>query len=78
MLPLSPVLLFVAFPAALFVAAQGAGDLQGFLLPGGSTVFDPTGKVARRCMDRRRDWIELYRLGKLRGYVYHSIVFALR
>nr|XP_046268845.1 stromal interaction molecule 2-like isoform X2 [Scatophagus argus] len=41
MLPLSPLLL-LAFPAALFAAAQGAGDLQGFTLPGGSTAFDPT------------------------------------
>ncbi|XP_040892852.1 stromal interaction molecule 2 [Toxotes jaculatrix] len=41
MLPLSPLLLLV-FPAALFVAAQGAGDLQGFTLPGGSAGFDPT------------------------------------
>ncbi|XP_037620846.1 stromal interaction molecule 2 isoform X1 [Sebastes umbrosus] len=37
MLPLPPLLLLV-FPAALFVAAQGAGDLQGFTFPG----FDPT------------------------------------
>ncbi|XP_035026428.1 stromal interaction molecule 2 isoform X1 [Hippoglossus stenolepis] len=41
MLPLSPLLLLV-FPAAIFVAAQGAGDLQGFSLPGGSAGFDPT------------------------------------
>ena len=42
MLPLSPLLLLV-FPAALFVVAQGAGDLQGFTFPGGSAGFDPTG-----------------------------------
>ncbi|KAI9519151.1 hypothetical protein NQZ68_031423 [Dissostichus eleginoides] len=41
MLPLSPLLLLV-FPAALFVVAQGAGDLQGFTFPGGSAGFDPT------------------------------------
>ncbi|XP_071360346.1 stromal interaction molecule 2 [Trachinotus anak] len=41
MLPLSPLLLLV-FPAAVFVAAQGAGDLQSFTLPGGSAGFDPT------------------------------------
>ncbi|XP_045902346.1 stromal interaction molecule 2 isoform X1 [Micropterus dolomieu] len=41
MLPLSALFLLV-FPAALFVAAQGAGDLQGFTFPGGSAVFDPT------------------------------------
>ncbi|XP_029298270.1 LOW QUALITY PROTEIN: stromal interaction molecule 2-like [Cottoperca gobio] len=41
MLPLSPLLLLV-FPAVLFVAAQGAGDLQGFTFPGGSAGFDPT------------------------------------
>ncbi|XP_056229030.1 stromal interaction molecule 2 [Seriola aureovittata] len=41
MLPLSPLLLLV-FPAVVFVAAQGAGDLQGFTLPGGSAGFDPT------------------------------------
>ncbi|XP_023135454.2 stromal interaction molecule 2 [Amphiprion ocellaris] len=40
MLPLSPLLLL--FPAALFVAAQSAGDLQGFTFPGGSAGFDPT------------------------------------
>ncbi|KAM7394190.1 hypothetical protein PAMP_021003 [Pampus punctatissimus] len=40
MLPLSP-LLFLVFPAALFVAAQGAGDLQGFTLPAGNAGFDP-------------------------------------
>ncbi|KAA8594882.1 stromal interaction molecule 2 isoform X1 [Etheostoma spectabile] len=39
-----PVTLFfiLVFPAALFVAAHGAGDLQGFTFPGGSTSFDPT------------------------------------
>ncbi|GLD66408.1 stromal interaction molecule 2-like protein [Lates japonicus] len=42
MLPLSPLLLLV-FPAALFVAAQGAGDLQGFTFHSGSAGFDPTG-----------------------------------
>ncbi|KAE8300098.1 Stromal interaction molecule 2 Precursor [Larimichthys crocea] len=41
MLPLPPLLLIV-FPAALFVAAQGAGDLHGFSFPGGSAGFDPT------------------------------------
>ncbi|XP_030292615.1 stromal interaction molecule 2 [Sparus aurata] len=41
MLPLSPLLL-VVFPAALFVAAQGAGDLHGFTFPGGGAGFDPT------------------------------------
>nr|XP_019955927.1 PREDICTED: stromal interaction molecule 2-like [Paralichthys olivaceus] len=41
MLPLSPLLLLV-FPAAIFVAAQGAGDLQGVSLPDGSAGFDPT------------------------------------
>ncbi|XP_062244835.1 stromal interaction molecule 2-like isoform X2 [Platichthys flesus] len=41
MLPLSPLLLLF-LPAAIFVAAQGAGDLQGFSLPGGSAGFDPT------------------------------------
>ncbi|GAA6214670.1 stromal interaction molecule 2-like [Lates japonicus] len=41
MLPLSPLLLLV-FPAALFVAAQGAGDLQGFTFHSGSAGFDPT------------------------------------
>ncbi|XP_041641786.1 stromal interaction molecule 2 [Cheilinus undulatus] len=41
MLPLSLLLLLV-YPAALLVAAQGAGDLQGFSFPGGSTAFDPT------------------------------------
>ncbi|XP_008274239.1 stromal interaction molecule 2-like [Stegastes partitus] len=40
MLPLSPLLLL--FPAALFVAAQSAGDLHGFTFPGGSAGFDPT------------------------------------
>lgn len=42
MLPLSPLLVLV-FPAALFVAAQGAGDLQGFSFPGGSAGSNPTG-----------------------------------
>ncbi|XP_035515194.1 stromal interaction molecule 2 [Morone saxatilis] len=41
MLPLSPLLLLV-FPAALFVAAQGAGDLQGFTFRAGNAGFDPT------------------------------------
>ncbi|KAI3352441.1 hypothetical protein L3Q82_005399 [Scortum barcoo] len=41
MLPLSPLLLLV-FPAALFAAAQSAGDFQGFTLPGGSAGFNPT------------------------------------
>ncbi|KAK9540133.1 hypothetical protein VZT92_002602 [Zoarces viviparus] len=41
MLPLSPLLLLV-FPAAIFVAAHGSGDLQGFTFPGGSANFDPT------------------------------------
>ncbi|CAB1458932.1 unnamed protein product [Pleuronectes platessa] len=41
MLPLSPLLLLF-LPAAIFVAAQCAGDLQGFSLPGGSAGFDPT------------------------------------
>lgn len=40
MLPLSP--LFLVFPAALFLAAQGAGDLQGFTFSSGSVGFDPT------------------------------------
>ncbi|CAG5941000.1 unnamed protein product [Menidia menidia] len=39
MLPLCP--LFLLFPAALFVAAHGVGDLQGFISPGGSAGFDP-------------------------------------
>ncbi|CAJ1052189.1 stromal interaction molecule 2 [Xyrichtys novacula] len=39
MLPLSLLLLLV-FPAALLVAAQGAGDLQGFSFPGGGAVYD--------------------------------------
>ena len=42
MLPLSPLLLLV-FPAALLVAAHGAGDLHGFTFHGGSAGFDPTG-----------------------------------
>ncbi|XP_044046819.1 stromal interaction molecule 2 isoform X2 [Siniperca chuatsi] len=41
MLPLYPLFLLV-FPAALFVAAQGSGDLQGFTFPGRSVGFDPT------------------------------------
>lgn len=44
MLPFSPVLLLL-YPAALFVAAQGVGDLHGFAFPGGSAAFDPTGAV---------------------------------
>ncbi|XP_075946183.1 stromal interaction molecule 2 [Anarhichas minor] len=40
MLPLSPLLLLV-FPAALFVAAHGAGDLQGFTLPDPCMVVYP-------------------------------------
>ncbi|KAM4750898.1 LOW QUALITY PROTEIN: uncharacterized protein FYW61_005730 [Anableps anableps] len=32
------------FPAALFVAAQRVGDLQGLTSPGGSAGFDPPGK----------------------------------
>lgn len=40
MLPLFP--LFLVFPAALFLAAQSAGDLHGFTFPGGSASFDPT------------------------------------
>ncbi|KAM4584631.1 stromal interaction molecule 2-like [Odontesthes bonariensis] len=39
MLPLCP--LFLVFPAALFVAAQSVGDLQGFISHGGSAGFDP-------------------------------------
>lgn len=42
MIPLSPLLLLV-FPAALLVAAHGAGDLHGFTFHGGSAGFDPTG-----------------------------------
>ncbi|XP_074538896.1 stromal interaction molecule 2 [Halichoeres trimaculatus] len=45
MLPLSLLLVFV-FPAALLVAAQGAGDLQGFSFPGG----DPCMVVSPPCM----------------------------
>ncbi|XP_042341597.1 stromal interaction molecule 2 [Plectropomus leopardus] len=41
MLPLAPLLLLV-FPAALFAAAQGAGDLHGFTFHSGSAGFDPT------------------------------------
>ncbi|KAM9856981.1 uncharacterized protein ACBR49_000651 [Aulostomus maculatus] len=41
MLLLSQLLLFL-LPAAVLVAAQGAGDLQGFTFPGGSAGFDPT------------------------------------
>nr|XP_040043557.1 stromal interaction molecule 2-like isoform X1 [Gasterosteus aculeatus aculeatus] len=37
---LCPLLLI--FPAALFVAAHGTGDLQGFAFSGGSASFDPT------------------------------------
>ncbi|XP_049900439.1 stromal interaction molecule 2 [Epinephelus moara] len=40
MLPLAPLFLLV-FPAALFVAAQGAGDLHGFTFHAGSAGFDP-------------------------------------
>ncbi|XP_067434479.1 stromal interaction molecule 2-like [Thunnus thynnus] len=40
MLPIS--LLLLVFHAALFVAAQGADDLQSFTFPGGSAGFDPT------------------------------------
>ncbi|XP_070768328.1 stromal interaction molecule 2 [Enoplosus armatus] len=40
MLPLPPLLLLV-FPAALFVAAQGAGDLQGFTFPDPCMVVSP-------------------------------------
>ncbi|XP_028994236.1 stromal interaction molecule 2 [Betta splendens] len=40
MLPLSPLLL-VVLPAAVLVAAHGAGDLRGFSSPGGSAGFDP-------------------------------------
>uniref|UniRef100_A0A3Q0S6K8 Stromal interaction molecule 2 n=1 Tax=Amphilophus citrinellus TaxID=61819 RepID=A0A3Q0S6K8_AMPCI len=39
MLPPSPLLL--VFPAALFWAAQGAGDLQGVTFPADSAGFDP-------------------------------------
>lgn len=42
MLPLAPLFLLV-FPAALFVAAQGAGDLHGFTFHAGSAGFDPAG-----------------------------------
>ena len=55
MLPLSPLLL-VVFPAALFVAAQGAGDLHGFTFPGGGAGFDPTGTWWMR--QRESDWIK--------------------
>lgn len=41
MLPLAPLLLLI-FPAALFVAAQGTRDIQGFTFHGGNTGFDPT------------------------------------
>ncbi|XP_073321836.1 stromal interaction molecule 2 [Pagrus major] len=40
MLPLFPLLL-VVFPAALFVAAQGAGDLHGFTFPDPCMVVSP-------------------------------------
>ncbi|XP_047435650.1 stromal interaction molecule 2 [Mugil cephalus] len=43
MIPLSP--LFFVLPAALFLAAHGAGDIQGFTLPGGGAGFDPTAHV---------------------------------
>ncbi|XP_037328905.2 stromal interaction molecule 2-like [Pungitius pungitius] len=41
MLSLCPLLLLI-FPAALFVATHGTGDLQGFAFSGGSASFDPT------------------------------------
>ncbi|XP_053712370.1 stromal interaction molecule 2-like [Synchiropus splendidus] len=41
MWPLPP-LLYLLLPAALFVAAHGAGDLQGFSFHGGTAGFDPT------------------------------------
>ncbi|XP_070684082.1 stromal interaction molecule 2-like [Pempheris klunzingeri] len=65
MLPLPPLLLLV-FPAALFVAAQGAGDLQGFTFPGGSAGFDPTDPcmvVTPPCMSEA----DRYSLEALRG-----------
>ncbi|XP_032419989.1 stromal interaction molecule 2 [Xiphophorus hellerii] len=34
-------IVFLIFPAALFVAAQSVGDLQGLTSPGGSAGFDP-------------------------------------
>lgn len=37
-------IVFLIFPAALFVAAQSVGDLQGLTSPGGSAGFDPPGK----------------------------------
>ncbi|KAF3687610.1 Stromal interaction molecule 2 Precursor [Channa argus] len=52
MLPLSPLFLLV-FPAALFVAAQGTGDLQGYTFPGGSAAVypaDPCMVVSPPCM----------------------------
>ncbi|KAK2816973.1 hypothetical protein Q5P01_025164 [Channa striata] len=65
MLPLPPLLLLLLFPAALFVAAHGAGDLQDFTFP---EPTDPCMVVSPPCLSEA----DRYSLEALRS-IHHMM-----